>query len=138
MQVLYEKRQGSNSSFHPYLQELPPHFDMPLQWSKEELDELQYPCMNVMVCTSLSLGPVKVLAGNVDQLYEYCLLRCPAGQAALAWHTHTCTAEDRMHVMPRILLLDLCPHTVSSCLKEAHSHLLCAGGCATRCVRCHA
>ena len=55
MQVLHEKRKGVQSSFYPYLQELPPHFDMPLQWSKQELDELHYPCLKVMVCLALAV-----------------------------------------------------------------------------------
>ena len=51
MQLLYEKGQGKNSSFYPYIQELPSSFDMPLQWSKEEIKELHYPCLDVMVPT---------------------------------------------------------------------------------------
>ena len=54
MQLLYEKRKGKESAFHPYIQELPRSFDMPLQWSEKEMDELHYPCLNVMVRASVA------------------------------------------------------------------------------------
>ncbi|KAK9803825.1 hypothetical protein WJX73_004109 [Symbiochloris irregularis] len=51
LQLLHEKGKGQQSAFHPYINELPQDFDMPLQWAEEDMAELHYPCLNVMVET---------------------------------------------------------------------------------------
>lgn len=55
VQLVYERRRGTSSHLHGYIANLPQTFDLPVTWSDQELEDLQYPFLVDMVCGSPAL-----------------------------------------------------------------------------------
>ena len=56
VQLVYERRRGADSHLCGYIAHLPQSFDLPVTWSDQELQDLQYPFLLDMVCAFLDLN----------------------------------------------------------------------------------